>query len=202
MKKKTKYILYTLAGILIFVFLYALKNTSYFVRASTFMFSIIIFCFADSFFRLDFKRIHYLMFLIISTTGVLFSPLYFLYSNYDKILHLLNPILVCIIVFFLIDKIRGVSFSMKLFITFSIAISLLALFEIGEFALDKFFGFQLQGVYIRDISGISKLKIIMNENDDTMIDLLLGFVGTILFTIGKTCTYHYNKLKRKNKIKE
>ena len=74
----------------------------------------------------------------------------------------------------------------------------LTLFEIGEFLLDKFFDLKLQGVFIRDYSGISKLKIIIDRNDDTMIDLISGTIGALIFTGYKSLenlVYKYKKKK-------
>jgi len=44
---------------------------------------------------------------------------------------------------------------------------------------------------VRDITGLNKLNIIMDRNDDTMIDLILGTVGSIIFVAIKTISYCY-----------
>ncbi len=199
LKLHTRHILYIVVGIIILAILYALKNTNYFVRASGFVFSIVLFCLFDYFFQLEFKRHHYLIFIFIAATGVLLSPLYAIYTNYDKVLHLISPVLFCILVFFMVNKLNT-KFSIKLFISVMIVISFLALFEIGEYGLDKLFDWKLQGVYIRDYSGVEKLNIIMNENDDTMIDLILGSIGSLLFVITKTGIFHYKKYILKKKV--
>ncbi|MDD5192750.1 MAG: hypothetical protein PHH54_06555 [Candidatus Nanoarchaeia archaeon] len=91
-------------------------------------------------------------------------------------------------------------FSIKLFITVMIITSFLALFEIGEYGLDRLFDWKLQGVYLRDYSGVEKLNIIMDKNDDTMIDLILGTIGSLFFVITKTGIFHYKKYILKEKI--
>ena len=191
-----KKVTYIYIGILILLFLYALKNTSYFVRVSTFLFSILLFYITDLFFKLKFKNYHYLIFILTSAAGILMSPLYFISTNYDKILHLISPILLSILIFYLADK-TNLKFSTKLLITFSVILSFLALFEIGEYLLDLLFDLKLQGVFLRDISGISKLRIIMDRNDDTMIDLILGAIGSLIFTTYKTIIFNFKKLKKK-----
>jgi len=191
-----KKVTYIYIGILILLFLYTLKNTSYFVRVSTFLFSILLFYITDLFFKLEFKNHHYLIFILTSAAGILMSPLYFISTNYDKILHLISPILLSILIFYLADK-TNLKFSTKLLITFSVILSLLALFEIGEYLLDQLFDLKLQGVFLRDISGISKLRIIMDRNDDTMIDLILGAIGSLIFTIYKIIIFNFKKLKKK-----
>jgi len=192
-----KKVTYIYIGILILLFLYALKNTSYFVRVSTFLFSTFLFYITDSFFKLKFKNYHYLIFILTSAAGILMSPLYFISTNYDKILHLISPILLSILIFYLADK-TNLKFSTKLLITFSVILSFLALFEIGEYLLDRLFDLKLQGVFLRDISGISKLRIIMDRNDDTMIDLILGAIGSLIFTTYKAIIFNFKKLNKKN----
>jgi hypothetical protein len=197
MKLRSKRITYVAIGILILILLYALKNTAYFVRASAFVASFAVFYLVDNLLDLKFRNRHYFILIFIATTGILLSPLYSIYSYYDKILHFLNPILFCILIYYLVNKIKGISFSTKLFLTFSITISFLALFELIEFFLDKLYDFKLQGVWLRDLTGASKIQLIMDRNDDTMIDLLLGVLGTVLFSIGKTLEFYYKKLKHK-----
>jgi len=194
LKKRTKNILYVLAGILIFAILYALKNTTYFLRALGFVFFIFLFFIIDYLFNLGFKKHHYLIVILLSTAGVLLSPLYFISPNYDKILHFISPFLIAILIFFLVDKLKT-EFSIKLVITLAIVISLLAIFEIGEYLLDQLFDLKLQGVYLRDYTGIAKLNIIQDRNDDTMIDLILGTIGSLLFVLWKTAVFHYNKIR-------
>jgi len=199
LKLHTKHVICIAIGILILSILYALKNTSYFVRASGFIFSVLLFFIFDYFFKMGFKKHYYLIFIFMSAAGILLSPLYFISPNYDKMLHLVFPFLLCILIFFMTNKLNT-KFSIKLFIAIMITISFLALFEIGEFTLDKLFDWKLQGVYLRDISGIEKLNIIMDRNDDTMIDLILGVIGSLLFVTAKTGIFHYKKYILKEKV--
>jgi hypothetical protein len=197
LRKHTKSILLVFICLLVFGILYALKNTSYFLRSCTFIFAILAFFSADYLFKLDFKNMHYILFFAISFFGIMLSPLFYISTYYDKILHLLSPILLSILTFHLVDRIEGITFQMKLFITFSVLISLITLFEIGEFTLDKLFDLKLQGVYLRDISGVNKLNLIMDRNDDTMIDLILGITSGIIFTISKSLIFVDKKILKK-----
>jgi len=193
LKIHTKKMIYIAIGIVLFLILYALKNTSYFLRSFNFIFSIFLFSLGDYFFKFRFKKRHYIILILISMVAILFSPLYFIAPNFDKTLHLINPILLSILVFFLVNKI-DIRFSTKLMITFSFMISILALFEIGEYIVDQFFNYKLQGVFVRDLAGLNKLKIIMDRNDDTMIDLILGTIGSLTFAGYKTIEFHYKRL--------
>jgi hypothetical protein len=192
LKQKTKNKIYLFIGIVLFLILYALKNTSYFMRATGFVFSVLLFYLADFYFKFDFKSHHYLIFILISTAGILLSPLYFICPTYDKILHLIFPILLGILIFYLVNK-TCLKFSTKLMVTAAFMISSLAIFEIGEYLLDILFDLKLQGVYLRDVSGINKLNILMDRNDDTMIDLILGALGTLFFVSLKLLIFNYKK---------
>jgi len=196
MRPETKRNWYIIVGVLVVVLLYALKNTSYFVRVSGFLASVLAFYLADLLFKFDFKNYHYLIFIFISAAGIMLSPLYFIIPTYDKVLHLATPAFLAILIFFLADRAK-IKFSTKLVITFSVVIMFLALFEIGEFFLDQLFDMKLQGVFLRDYSGIAKLKIIQDRNDDTMIDLILGVIGTLVFVIAKLITFKIYKNKKK-----
>jgi len=196
-KKHTKYIGYILVGLLILGVLYALKNTNYFIRCIGFVVSIFLFFMGDKFLRFRFKKNHYYIIILISVFGIMLSPLYYISPFYDKALHLIFPTFVGILVFFLVNKLE-IKFSVKLTITFCVIIAILAIHEIVEYFLDWMFDFKLQGVYFRDYPGLEKLNIIMDKNNDTMIDLGLGVLGSLIFIFIKTATYWYKKLKLKN----
>ena len=70
-----------------------------------------------------------------------------------------------------------------------------------EFILDTLFDLKLQGVFIRDYSGIAKLKIIQDRNDDTMIDLILGTISSLIFVTAKTTIFYYKKFNNKKSLK-
>ncbi|MFA5174376.1 MAG: hypothetical protein WC438_04305 [Candidatus Pacearchaeota archaeon] len=201
MIKRRKQLITVIIGILILLILYTLKNTSYFTRVAGFIFSIVLFYFVDVFFKLNFRTRHYFIFILISASGILLSPSYFIYPNYDKILHLVTPALICILIFFLINRL-DIKLDMKLLLTISIVISLLTFFEIGEFTLDKLFDWKLQGVFLRgDMQGLEKLNILMDRNDDTMIDLILGTLSSLMFVLSKTLSYNYKKYAISKKLK-
>ncbi len=78
-------------------------------------------------------------------------------------------------------------------------IASLSMFEVGEYALDQFFDLKLQGVYLRDISGVAKLNIIMGKNDDTMIDMLFGTIGALIFVLTRTIIFYERKWNKRIK---
>jgi len=149
---------------------------------------------ASDYFDINFELKHYLYILIIAFFGILLSPLYFLSGNYDKILHLIIPLLTGGIVFFLVNN-QNLTLKWKLVTTLLFTIAILTIFEIIEFTLDKLWDLKLQGVYMRDITGLEKFNIIMDKNDDTMADLIIGILGGLIFIFYKTIKSRFNRIK-------
>ena len=106
-------------GISLFLLLgfYLFQNLSTNLRLFSFIFGLFIFYFIDSTFEINFKLRHYYYVMILLAFGILFSPLYFLSPNYDKILHLIMPIFGGILIFYIVDK-KDLSMQWKLFIVF------------------------------------------------------------------------------------
>ena len=78
---------------------------------------------------------------------------------------------------------------------------MLAMWELVEFSLDWMYDFKLQGVWLRDVTGMEKIDLIMDRNDDTMMDLGLGVLGSLIFSSGKAIGFFVKKRKIK-KIKK
>ena len=148
---------------------------------------------------MNFKNRHYGYVFGIIILGILLSPLYFLNSSFDKVLHLLMPILISIIAYYVLDTKTKLNFKYKLLITFMFMVTLLALWELAEYIVDYFWDFKMQGVYLRDITGLEKYNLVLDKNDDTMIDLMLGVAGTGIFMIGKNICRIFNKNSKKKK---
>ena len=192
MEYKNKRRLIIGVSLILLIVLYMFKNMSVLIRVTSVILGLGIFYFLDHAFKLKFKFRHYIYISLILFLGILFSPIYFISSSYDKVLHLLMPILGSIMIFFVVDKLK-IKFKWKLLITFTSIFAILGLLEIGGYFLDLLWDFKLQGVYIRDISGLEKLNLVQDKIDDTMMDMLLGLAGSLVFTIGKTICYFYKK---------
>lgn len=195
-KKRTLIISISLFLLLLF---YLFKNLSDSIKVFGFIFGIFIFYFSDHLFEINFKLRHYFYAIAILAFGILLSPLYFLLSIYDKVLHVISPILACILMFYVIDK-KDLNIQWKLGIVFMFVISFLTFHEIGEYLIDQLLGLKLQGVYLRgSLAGTEKLNLIMSKIDDTMIDLIVGTIGASLFVFWKGTVYW---IKNKGKIKK
>jgi len=127
---------------------------------------------------------HYIIFGMVCAAGILFSPLYYVFKSYDKILHFLSPFLLCFIIFFMMDKLQEAMY-IKIFLTLTTAVLCITGMEVGEYIIDKALGWELQGVYVRNRSGILKLEVIQDKIDDAMQDILFGIAGCILFVLIK-----------------
>lgn len=187
-----------ITGISLFLLLgfYLFRNLSESVRVFGFIFGIFLFYAVDHMFKINFEFRHYLIAIIVLVGGILLSPLYFLNENYDKVLHFIFPILGSFVMFYIIDK-QKISIQWKLLVTFMFIVSFIAIHEMGEYLIDKLFDFKLQGVYLRDVSGIEKLNLVLSQHEDTMIDMIFGFFGALTFSLGKTISYFIKKFKKK-----
>lgn len=181
-------------GVSLFLLLivYLFKSFSLGTRVIGFIFGLIVFYVFDDLFKIDFKIKHYTCIFLILLFGILLSPLYFVSENYDKVLHLLMPILGCLLLFYIVDK-QKLNFQWKILITFMFVVSFLTIHEIGEYLIDVLWDMNLQGVYLRDISGLEKFNLVLPKNDDTMIDLILGVISGLLFVFGKTVGFFYKR---------
>lgn len=179
-------------GISLFLLLifYLFRSLSTTITVVGFISGLAIFYLADHMFELDFKLRHYYCMIIILTLGILLNPLYALYPTYDKIVHFINPFFGCFLIFHIVDR-KNLNMQWKLFIVFLFIVSSLTIHEIGEYLIDQLWDFKLQGVYLRDVSGLEKLNVIQSKIDDTMIDVIMGVLGTLLFIIIKVIGYFY-----------
>ena len=152
--------------------------------------TILLFYWGDVFFGINFRIRHYLFMTFIASCS--FSSLYFSIISYDKILHFVEPLMAASIIFFMMKgwKIKPV---WKLMLTFFVIAGILGSFELVEFGLDSFFNLNTQGVFIAEASG--KLITIMDPNTDTMVDMLTGYVGILLYVI--PMHFYLKRKKRK-----
>ncbi|MEK6890134.1 MAG: hypothetical protein AABW82_04140 [Nanoarchaeota archaeon] len=162
--------------------IYFFQNASFILRVIATIFALSFFYFIDHFFDLRYKMHHYLIVIIIALVTLMLSPLYYLYPNYDKIQHFIIPILMSIITYHMVDKLN-LELKWKITYTFFITAGILGLFEITEFILDRLFDLKLQGVYIRDLAGFEKFNLLQEPLSDTMNDLILGYIGSIIYAI-------------------
>ena len=193
MKYKTKRRMTIAIALAILASLYAFKNFSYFIRASSAVALLLVFYLADHIFDLEFKKKHYVFIFLVAVSSFLLSPLYYIYSNYDKVQHFIQPMFFASIVFHMMKRLK-LETKWKLVFTFFVIAAGVGIFEIGEYLLDYFFGLKFQGVYIRDISGVEKLNLLMDRIDDTMVDMVLGMIGSAMYCV---CTYFVIRAKTK-----
>lgn len=178
------------------VMIYLFKDSSSVtLRYTTFIVSLIAFYAADHLFDIRFELKHYVFVMIIGVSALLFSPLYFQYTQYDKLQHFILPTFICSIIFFMVNKLN-IALKWKIVFTVMTVAGILGIFEIGEYVLDLLFNLKLQGVYLRDFKGLEKFNLILNPLDDTMVDLSFGILGSALYAI-----YAWKKYSKYHKPK-
>ncbi|MEK6914398.1 MAG: hypothetical protein AABW83_01995 [Nanoarchaeota archaeon] len=135
----------------------------------------------DFTFEVNFKRLHYILMFLIAFSGPGLIIIFFRFSNYvDKFFHFFHAFLFSFIVFFVISKLK-INKVHALILTFFIVSSSFAIFEIIEYSSDKIWDFKLQGSYSRNFYGNVKTDVIINPLDDTMIDLVMSFLGALSY---------------------
>ncbi len=152
------------------------------IISSTFF--IIAFYLVDRIFKIKFKIVHYIIIMIIIILGMLIGEYaYFIYPNFDKILHLTLPFFGAVVIYYALGK-SDLKFKYRLLLTFTSIITFLTLQEIVEYILDVLLNAKLQGVFIsQQIENIKALATTQSRIDDTMWDLIYGFISSLAFVL-------------------
>jgi len=127
---------------------------------------------------------------VLNVFGEHFFEFYYIYdtsqnfytSNYDKILHFINPIIVAFF-FYSLLKPRIKDKKNLLYSSILATISLSILWEILEFLFDNYLGVLMQGVFLVDSQEghFFNFGLILNPLADTMIDMALALASMIVF---------------------
>lgn len=177
--------------------LYLFKNVSFLMRALSTIGLLISFYLVDHLFEIDFEDRHYVFIVVIAFSSFLLSPLYFVHPQYDKAQHLVQPIMVCSMVYYMIRHL-DIKEKWKLLAVFFIVMGFVGMHEIGEYWLDQYFDLKLQGVFLRDFHGLEKYDLLVNRLDDTMIDMSLGTLGAGVYAF---VVYYYRKYQLKRAVR-
>ncbi len=172
-------IVFTIAAVILVVF-YLFKNYSIPINAITAAVFIVFFYTMDHLFDIKFKPRHYFFALFFAVFGALLSYLYFTYPQYDKIQHIIIPMMFGSIVFHMMVPLN-LARKWKLVFVFFVVVAAVGLHELGEYTLDQFTDFKLQGVYLRDETGLEKYEVLQEKIDDTMIDMSFGTLGAAIY---------------------
>ncbi len=177
---------------IVIVFLYILyyfRESDHIAGTIAFGASILFFYLGDKLFKIGFKKYHYGILIFMTFFGLLLSPLYVVYPLYDKVLHFTFPLFACFLIFYIVDKLK-LDLGTKLIFTFAIMITFITFEEIVEFLLDWLFDLKLQGVFEGKLVGTFQMaggefNLLQSRITDTMIDLMLGVLGSSTFVISK-----------------
>ena len=174
-----------------------LKYIQY-INAASFLGLIVVvatFHLGDRMFSLSLRKRDYIFVYLMSITGIIFSALYFRYAIYDKIEHLFFPMMFASITFYILTRKLKISLGWRLFLTFFIIVGFLSLFEVWEYFLDLGFNWKMQGVF--QITETGEYIETLGRIDDTMIDIGLGILGTLIYTLS-VLFIEKKKLKQKH----
>jgi hypothetical protein len=151
-------------------------------------FMVVFFVF-DLVFHARFRYRHYIIMAVIIFLGNIMGSAYFYIPSYDKVLHFSMPFFASFIVFYSLRNLN-IKFELKVVFTFALVFFFLGLLEISEYLLDQFFDLKLQGVYIYEkIQGSEVLQAYLDQNGDTMTDLIFGLMSCWIFSIYKLIGY-------------
>jgi len=148
--------------------------------------ALLLFGYIDRSFKLNFPDSFYIYIFFIFILGTIIGPGAppFGYYNrllvYDKLLHFISPILMSAVVFYILNRLE-ITLKWKFLMTVGLLFGVLGLFEIGEYISDVLFGTLLQGVYVLDIAEAVNYQVVLEPIHDTMQDLILGLLGSIVF---------------------
>jgi len=183
-------------GISFFVLLllYLFKNVSFLIRGLSTVGLLVVFYITDHLLSLEFKKKHYFFIVIIAFSSFLLSPLYFVYPNYDKIQHFIQPMMFASIFFHAVSRLK-LDYKWRFVFVFFIITSLIGIFEIGEYYLDLFFDLKLQGVFLRNLQGLEKYDILQDRIEDTMTDMSIGVLGTLFYVFSVGGAHYYKRMR-------
>lgn len=167
-------------SIVILLALYIFRTEYSLVRSIGAVGLLLLFYLADHLFDLDFERKHYFFIILIAVISFPLGWIYFLYLDFDKWMHFLMPIMISSIIFYMVSKLK-IPLKWKLVFTFFIVVGILGIFEIGEYFLDTFFDFRLQGIYI--YASQTEYYLHQTKIDDTMMDMILGVAGSAVYLV-------------------
>jgi hypothetical protein len=165
---------------IIFFTLYLIKNAHFSLITISAVSFLIIFYLIDHIFDLNFDTKHYVFITIMAIFGILMGPFFFINPHYDKVQHLIFPIMLGSLIFHLVRNIK-LQLKWKLIFVFFIILGSLTIFELLEYAGDLIFDLKLQGVFIINQLDPTQIEVFLDRLDDTMVDLFLGLIGAAIY---------------------
>ena len=123
----------------------------------------------------------YLIFMFLALYLGYFLNIYNIINGYDKFIHTLFGFVTSLYALKIlkVNKINNLKFNIIFIISFTLFAS--SMWEFAEFFSDKLFGNDDQGVVLTGV-------------DDTMIDMIVAFLGSCIFCVG----YVYEEKLKKN----
>jgi len=145
---------------------------------------ILFFHIGNKAFDIGFKKRHYFFIVIMSVFGIALGFLLYTFPYYylDKLQHLIFPMMYASILLYMVRKLK-LTKGWTLFFIFAVVVASLSIFELMEYFLDLMFDWKLQGVFFRTSQVEGGFKLLLSRIDDTMVDILLGIIGTLIYVL-------------------
>lgn len=143
-RKRRIIIFFSFVAVLI---LWIFKTENSLIRIAGALTFLISFYLVDHLTKVDFKERHYLFIILIAFINFPLGELYLIYPSFDKFAHYFLPIMLSSIVLYMVSRLK-IELKWKIVFTFFIIVGILGVLEIGEYALDNYFDFRLQGIYL------------------------------------------------------
>ena len=132
----------------------------------------------------SFMNILFIVFLFCSICLGEFGNFYYRLSNWDNILHFMSAVMIAALAFSVINsffenKIEGIHPMFVMIFTICFAMTIEVVWEFYEFGVDYFLGMTMQKFVTED----GTLLIGQAALADTMVDLIVGFAGSVLASL-------------------
>ena len=122
-----------------------------------------------------------LAFLLANLFGEVYLGFFYSLSYYDKIIHLLSPLIICTMLYFMLEK-KAPDKKTRVLLSVSILLSFELIWEILEYFSDLYLGTFLTGVQLIMFEN-SKSVQVMPSYQDTIYDMLFNLAGSLVFMI-------------------
>jgi len=188
-------IIYISWALLLFVSIFYIINSDYISIAWLFALFLMIFIY----YRYKVSKGAYTVIVFMVVMHILgsFFEFFTYYELYDKVLHFINPFLLCF--FFYITLRQKAPNRKKRIIYSTLAVLFLILFwEFLEYLADNLYNLSSRGDFLYKITEDNTIKIVKvsDATTDTILDIIAGIIGILAFLTGiKFLSKNKNKKK-------
>ncbi|MBS3084855.1 hypothetical protein J4411_02990 [Candidatus Pacearchaeota archaeon] len=134
---------------------------------------------------------------LVNLFGELFFGLFYIIPYFDKLLHLLSPLIACTLFYFIFEK-EFKDKKMLIFFSVTLLLSWELFWEVLEYFADQQFHTLLAGVHLMGVQAYESTLEIVPKYEDTIYDMFYNLIGSIVFAVAAL----FFTRKKKSKIKK